>query len=148
MKVRKHVSNDRRSFITDLGKTLFYSSLSISCMPLLVSTSCKKDHDDTCYSTDDCDQQYTCKGEFTCYSSLDYDCDDYFDCLNTFTCDYQDFTCHDYYYCSGGSFTCKTYSDFDCDEFTCVSPYSCNAPGGKHECSSWGNYSHRGGKGS
>jgi hypothetical protein len=97
---REEVS--RRSFLVDMGKTIFYSGLSASILPTLFSIGCSESENDkeiTNILKGECKVSRTCEHLFVCGN---------FSCTSTITCDTFD--------CSAdlSAYSCSKFTDSDC----------------------------------
>ncbi len=121
MKINKNKEAiGRRTFLSDMGKTIFYAGLSASVIPSLFNTGCSKD-DEEMYKklkSADCKtgHTYNCPDyiTFTCFDSFEcsiFECDDYYDCLTNFDCS-STYACLSDDWCT--KFVCSSGNGFDC----------------------------------
>ena len=100
----------RRIFITDTGKTLFYTAMAASVIPAFIATSCSKDsgtdpQNTKLVSSDDglkqaCTHGYQCFDDYDCGGKKgrgSFNCNHGFQCDSEFDCNGPNFHCHDVY---------------------------------------------------
>lgn len=121
MEKKKNEDISRRTFITDTGKTLFFTAMAASVVPTFMATSCTKGGtvDETgvltvsadgtkkaCAHNYVCDDDYACgKGSFNCNHC--FYCDDGFDCAGPkFHCHNDGYECGNDDYACGEAYNC------------------------------------------
>ena len=130
MKKQNQNNTGRRTFLNDLGKTIFYAGISASILPSL--TSCVKSVEG---GVMDCGNfKGTCTG-YACDGTTTTDCGKY-----SFNC--TDFRC-------GKDNECGVSLEHNCIRNICIKgEFLCLMPLTKFDCSPYSSFDHRGGRGS
>ena len=110
MKKKKAEDISRRIFITDTGKTVFYTALTASVLPAIFTTSCTKEGltdsaNEKLIISDDglkhaCTHGFACHDEYECGGKKgkgSFNCNHGFQCYDEFECSGPNFHCHDVY---------------------------------------------------
>lgn len=131
MKKKKTDPISRRVFITDTGKTLFYTTLAASVLPTVLMTGCSKGGSTGSSSSQggnltvsEDGMKKACAHEFICIGDS-YECG-----KGSFNCNHC-FYCDDDFNCAGPKFHCHN-DGYDCgnDEYACAGEYNCFHEGG------------------